>query len=191
MSVSRASTNRKPKKPEPLAEAALYDYAVRELGRRMRTVAELKRLMRTRVEPGESGEAKMLRVVARLQEHRYLDDAAYAATYTRLRQENQKFGRRRVQQDLARKGVANDRIASALDKGYKNLSEEALARDHLARKRITPPSNEKESARVVRLLIRGGFPTETILKILKAWRVDDEPLAALDPLDTSATPDPA
>jgi len=189
MSVSRASTNRKPKKPEPLDEAALYDYAVRALGRRMRTVAELKRLMRTRVEPGESGEAKMLRVVARLQEHRYLDDAAYAATYTRLRQENQKFGRRRVQQELARKGVANDRIASALDKGYENLSEEALARDHLARKRITPPSNEKESARVVRLLVRAGFSTGTIFKILRDWRVSDETLAALETIDANDNAD--
>src|SRR5271155_5247434 len=104
MSVSRASTNRKPKKPEPLAEAALYDYAVRALGRRMRTVAELKRLMKTRVEAGESGEAKMSAVVARLKQQRYLDDSTYATTYTRLRQENEKFGQRRVRQELSRKG---------------------------------------------------------------------------------------
>ncbi len=69
MSYSRAR-----KKPEPLEEAALYDYAVKALGRRMRTVAELKRLMRSRVEEGDSGEVKMLAVVARLHEHRYLDD---------------------------------------------------------------------------------------------------------------------
>jgi len=40
------------KKSAPLDENALYDYAVKALGRRMRTVAELKRLMRSRVETG-------------------------------------------------------------------------------------------------------------------------------------------
>ena len=45
------------KKPEPLTESALYEYAVNALGRHMRTVAELTRLMRQRVEPGESGQA--------------------------------------------------------------------------------------------------------------------------------------
>src|SRR5271156_4375472 len=79
MSISRASTNRKPKKPGPLDEAALYEYAIRTLGRRMRTVTELKRLMQTRVEPGEAGEAKVSAVVLRLKEQRYLDDTAYAA----------------------------------------------------------------------------------------------------------------
>ena len=70
----------------------LYDYAVKALGRAMRTEAELRRLMRTRVEPGERGEAVVNAVVARLKEYGYLDDAAFAETYARLRQENEKLG---------------------------------------------------------------------------------------------------
>jgi hypothetical protein len=54
------------KRPQPLDEAALYQYAVGALARQMRTVAELKRLMSRRVEPGEAGESKMAAVVARL-----------------------------------------------------------------------------------------------------------------------------
>ena len=61
--------------PTPLDEAALYDYAVNALARSMRTVAQLKRLMRRKVEAGETGEEKIAAVVARLHEHRYLDDA--------------------------------------------------------------------------------------------------------------------
>ena len=96
-----------PLRPRPtLDEAALYQYAVGALGRQMRTVAELKRLMSRRVEEGEAGESKMAAVVARLAEQRYLDDSAFASTYTRLRQENQSFGKRRVQQELTRKGRA-------------------------------------------------------------------------------------
>ena len=42
------------KRPKEIVdENALYDYAVRSLGRRMRTVAELKRLMRQRVPKDE------------------------------------------------------------------------------------------------------------------------------------------
>lgn len=172
------------KKPEPLEEPALYDYAIAALGRRMRSVTELKRLMRNRVEEGETGNAKILSVVTRLEEHHYLDDPAYAATYTRLRQDNEKFGKRRVQQELSRKGVSSALISTTLDTAYENVSEEALARKHLERKRIKQPTNEKESARVVRLLVRGGFSTGVIFKILKSWNVSDETLAAVEMIDT-------
>jgi len=92
---------RKSAKPRPfLNESGLYDYAVKALGRQMRTEAELRRLMKARVEPGECGEAAIGQALARLREHGYLDDAAFAETYARLRQENEKLGERRVRQDL-------------------------------------------------------------------------------------------
>ncbi len=99
-------------RPQPLDEAALYQYAVGALARQMRTVAELKRLMSRRVEAGETGESKMAAVVARLADQHYLDDGAFASTYARLRQENQSFGKRRVQQELTRKGVQADLVAA-------------------------------------------------------------------------------
>src|SRR5712664_2267218 len=75
----------RPKKPrEPLTEAALFDYATASLGRRAQTVAELKRKLRTRVEAGETGEQKIAAVVAKLKNYRFLNDAAFAADYTRL-----------------------------------------------------------------------------------------------------------
>jgi len=174
---------RPPKQKEPLDEAKLYDYAVGALGRRMRTVVELKRLMRTRVEDGESGQAKILSVVARLQEQHYLDDPTYAATYTRMRQENERFGKRRVQQELSRKGVQSELISATLDTLYENVAEADLARKHLERKRVKQPTNEKESARVVRLLVRGGFSLGVIFKILKGWNLPDATLAAIKTID--------
>ena len=178
MSFSRAR-----KKREPLGEAALYEYAVGALSRQMRTVAQLKRLMRSRVEEGEAGEAKVNAVVVRLKEQRYLNDTAFAEEYTRLRQTNERFGKRRVQQGLIQKGVHSDLIARTLETAYENVDEEALARAHLARKRVRKPESEKETARVMRLLLRGGFSTGVIFKILKNWQVDDETLAALDSFD--------
>ena len=75
-------------------------------------------------------------------------------------------------------------ISATLDSAYENVSEEALARRHLERKRVKQPTNEKESARVVRLLVRGGFSTGVIFKILKSWNVGDETLAAVETIDT-------
>lgn len=183
------SFGRAKKKAAPLDEEALYEYAIRTLGRRMRTVAEIKRLMRTRVEDGEPGTVKVEAVVARLKERRYLNDTNYAADYTRLRQENASFGKRRIQQDLIVKGVHADVIAKTLDAAYENVSEEELARRHLERKRVRKPENEKEAARVMRLLMRAGFSPGTIFKILKKWNVDEEALAALDSVIEESNPD--
>jgi regulatory protein len=148
----------------------------------MRTEAGLRRLMTPRVEPGERGEAVIDSVLARLKQHGYLNDAAFAETYARLRQENEKFGVRRVRQDLQQKGVAPGLIAETLDARYGQTNEEALARQHLERKRIRKPENEKETARVMRRLVAAGFSPSVIYKILRQWNVPDEALAALDNL---------
>ena len=174
---------RKSAKPRSfLNESGLYDYAVKALGRQMRTEAELRRLMNARVEPGERGEAAIAQALARLREHGYLDDAAFAETYARLRQENEKLGERRVRQDMQQKGLASGLIAETLDARYSQTSEEALAREHLERKRLRKPENEKETARVMRRLVAAGFSTGVIYKILRQWDVPDEALAALDDL---------
>jgi regulatory protein len=175
---------RKSAKPRPfLNEAGLYDYAVKSLGRAMRTEAELRRLMQRRVEPGERGEAAIAAAVCPLREHGYLDDAAFAETYARLRQENEKLGVRRVRQDLQQKGVDSELIAETLEARYGQTSEEALAREHLERKRLRKPENEKETARIMRRLVAAGFSPGVIYKILRQWDVPDEALAALDNLD--------
>ena len=171
------------KKREPLNEAGLYDYALKALGRHMRTEAELKRLMQARVEPDAHGEAAVQAVIARLKERKYLDDQAFAETYTRLRQENQKLGARRVRNDLRQKGIRDDVAEEAVDARYGETNEEALARQHLERKSIRKPANEKETARVMRRLVAAGFSTGVIYKILRRWDVPDESLAALDNLD--------
>ena len=118
---------------EPLNECGLYDYAVKALGRRMRTEAELRRLMRTRVEPGSRGDDVIKAVIARLKEQRYLDDRSYAETYARLRKENEKFGQRRVSKDLRQKGVAAGLVEKTLAESFAKTDEEKLAREHLER----------------------------------------------------------
>lgn len=161
-------------------EAQLYEYAVGALARRMRSVGELKRLLRRRVEPGELGDTLVELIIAKLKEQRYLNDAQYASTYSSLRRENDKFGRRRVITDLKSRGVHSDVIDKAIAGTYENVNEEKLAREYLRRKRLPKPSDQKQAARIFRSLVRAGFGTRTIIAILKKWDVDDEVLTALE-----------
>jgi len=164
---------------EIIDENALYDYAIRALGRRMRTVAELKRLMRQRVPKGERGELLVNMVILRLKHQKYLNDASYAAAYSSFRRDNEKYGKRRVITDLKVKGVHQDVIEKVVDEAYAAVNEEELARAYLKRKRLKKPSNEKDAARIFRGLIRAGFAISVAVKVLKTWDVDDELLTAL------------
>ena len=163
------------------SEDELYEYAVGALARRMRSIAELKRLLRPRVEADtEYGKTLVELVIRRLKDQGYLNDARYAAAYSSFRRDNEKFGRRRVVTDLKAKGVHADVIEQAVDSMYGDISEERQAREYLHRKRIAKPKDQKQAARIFRQLTRAGFGSKTIFAILKKWEVDDEMLSALE-----------
>jgi regulatory protein len=167
--------------PKKIAdEAALYEYAVAALGRRMRSIVELKRLLRNRVQPGESGEALVEAVVSRLKDQRYLNDGQYAAAYSSYRRDNEKFGRRRVISDLKTRGVHPEVIEKAVSSAYADVNEEAQAREFLRRKRLARPSDQIQAGRIFRTLLRAGFGTRAIVAILKKWEVEEEVVSALE-----------
>jgi regulatory protein len=169
----------RPKKTD--SEDVLYEYAVGALARRMRSIAELKRLLRPRVEADtEYGKTLVELVIRRLKDQGYLNDAKYAAAFSSFRRDNEKFGRRRVVTDLKAKGVHAEVIDKAVDSVYDEVNEERQARDYLRRKRLKKPGSQKEAARVFRQLMRGGFVAKTIFAILKKWNVDDETLQVLE-----------
>src|SRR5262249_18672668 len=127
-------------------ESALYEYAIRALGRRMRTVAELKRLLRRRVENDEHGELLIETVIAHLKEQKYVNDSQYASTFTSLRKENNSFGKRRVIAELRQRGVHDDIIEKTVTKAYLESDEEDLARNFLRRKHLCMPTDQKQAA---------------------------------------------
>ena len=169
----------RPKKTD--SEDELYEYAVGALARRMRSVAELKRLLRPRVEAEtEYGQTLVELVIRRLKDQGYLNDARYAAAYSSFRRENEKFGRRRVITDLKIKGVHAEVIEKAVESVYGGVSDEHLAREYLKRKRLVKPKDQQQSARIFRQLMRAGFTAKTIFAILRKWDVDDDTLSALE-----------
>ncbi len=153
----------------PLDEAGLLDYAVKSLASRMKSERDLRRVMSRRAEAGEDGPRAMDAVLAKLKELGYLSDERFAADYTRLRQENEKFGRRRVQQGLMQKGVASATVNEAVGKAYEEVDEIALARAYVERKRMRKPEGDKETARTMRRLVAAGFSTKAIWAVLRGW----------------------
>jgi regulatory protein len=164
------------------SEDELYEYAVGALARRMRTVAELKRLLRARIEEPESeyGETLVELVIRRLKDQGYLNDSQYAAYYSSMRRDNQKVGRRRVITELKTRGVHASIIEKEVGEAYESVSEEKQAREYLRKKRLQKPKDQKETARILRQLVRAGFASRTIFGILKKWDVEDEILTALE-----------
>lgn len=164
------------------SEDELYAYAVGALARRMRTVAELKRLMRARVDDAESeyGQTLIELVIRRLKDQGYLNDSQYAASYSSLRRDNQKFGRLRVVTELKKRGVHGEVIDKAMEATYESVNEEKQAREYLRKKRLAKPRDQKQAARIFRQLMRAGFGSKTIFAILKKWDVDEETLTALE-----------
>jgi regulatory protein len=163
------------------SENELYEYAVGALGRRMRSIAELKRLLRQKVDSQtEIGQTLVELVIRRLKDQGYLNDAKYAGAYSALRRDNEKFGRRRIVTELKVKGVHAEIIDKIVESTFSEVNEEKQAREYLSRKRLKKPQDKKQAARIFRQLMRAGFGTKTIFTILKKWNVDDEVLSTLE-----------
>ena len=141
----------------------------------MKSERDLRRKLLDRVEPGEEGEARAQAVLAKLKDLGYLSDERFAADYTRLRQENDKLGRRRVQQGLMQKGISMPLAASTLSAAYDEIDETRLIREYIARKRLKQPDNpdrelrQKETAKIMRRLTAAGFSSRAIWKVLRDW----------------------
>jgi regulatory protein len=161
-------------------EATLYEYALGALGRQMRTVAEMKRLMRTRTAHQPDCDTLVEAVTARLKQQRYLNDSSYASAYSLSRRDNEKFGRMRVVQDLRARGVHPDVIGKTVGETYAEVDEQTLARQFAERKHLTQPKDQKQAARIFRMMARAGFSTRVIVHLLRGWHVGDETLSALE-----------
>jgi regulatory protein len=169
MPFHRKSTSTRP----PLTEPELLDYAVKSLASKMKSERDLHRRLAPRADL-----ATVDKVVAKLKELGYLSDARFAADFARLRQENEKLGKRRVQQGLMQKGIATSLASEAITKQYKDVDETTLARQYIERKRLKQPSGDreqrqKETAKIMRRLITAGFSSRAIWAVLRDWAGSD------------------
>lgn len=96
----------------------------------------------------------------------YVDDRRYAANYIYFHQE--KKSRRRLKEDLIRKGIDRDLIDDCLEEADLT-SEEAKIQELLVKKQYDPTkADPKEKARMIRFLLGRGFDYDRIRDALKS-----------------------
>ncbi|NUO39623.1 MAG: regulatory protein RecX [Gemmatimonadaceae bacterium] len=153
------------------AEAArlkVYDRALNMLAFRARSSAELARSLVRKGEPRELVD----HAVARLQEQGLLDDAAYAQSFTRMKVLGAQQSRRRVQQELARKGVARTVTDAAISTVFEEegVDQRAIV-EQAARKKLrslTKLDPVVQRRRLYAFLARRGYDSEDIRHAMDA-----------------------
>src|SRR5215831_8599136 len=161
--------------PQKLDEAALWEYAVRTLARSAQSSGQL----RAKLEQKAQKRADVDAVLARLKEFRYLDDRKFAESFAVSRLENQQLGRNRVLRDLRERRVSPAMAQRTVAKVYEQVDEPALIENYVRRRYRSAAreglfQDEKELASAYRRLMRAGFTSGNIVRVLKRFARDPE-----------------
>jgi regulatory protein len=162
---------------------ATYDRALNMIAVRARSSAELRRLL---VRKGELPEYVDL-AIERLLRAGFLDDASFARQFARSKAVGSGLSRRRVQLELARRGVAREVADAAIAEVFaeEHVDEEGTL-ERVARKKMK--SLERLDANVQRrrlysFLARRGYDSDDIARTLRTLLSADD--RAVDELRAS------
>ena len=155
------------------SEDDLYAVAVRALMRRAHSIHEMKEYLGRR-----TSDADLVgTIIARLRQSKYLDDARYAAEFTRQHAQSRRQGRFRIARELRGRGVPDHHIEAALDSVFAETDESTLVRARLKRRlaHLRGPLDERKLASLYRSLLGAGFSTDVIRKELHGVTRGDLP----------------
>lgn len=148
------------------AHLAVYDRALNMLAFRARSANELTRSL---VRKGEE-RADVDRAIDRLREQGLLDDAAFAQAFTRAKVLGANQSRRRVQQELGRKGVARDVSEAAINAVFeaecidqREVVEAAARKKARSLARLDPVVQRR---RLYAFLARRGYDADDIRRAM-------------------------
>jgi regulatory protein len=146
--------------------------AHRAVGRRERTVAELRTLLeRKRVEPEAIDDA-----VAELIQAGLLDDARYASRFAEDKRELERWGSERIARELQRRGVPPALIEAAIaDRSREAELETAML---VLEQRVPAPRDDRDRDRAWRMLVRRGYEAEVAYEAVRRHERGDERRAA-------------
>ena len=137
--------------------------ALRLLALRSRTVSEIRERLGRRFDNNT-----VEKVVSRLLSDGLLDDADYAQQWRQSRERRKPRGPRMIAKELKARGVADDLIKDALE-GYDSLEAARRAAFRYAT-RQSAADRTIFDRRVGAFLVRRGFETEVIRKVLQEFR---------------------
>ena len=147
---------------ERLAKAKNYVY--RLLGYRARSCQEVRERLK------KKGFSKKIidRVVVELKELDYLNDAEFSSTWVDMKLSTSPCGKRLIEQELRRKGIDEEIIRDATERGYSERDEGEIAYN-LALRRVQKYSDlddKKKWQRLYNFLARRGFLLELVYDVV-------------------------
>ncbi|HEY9228464.1 MAG TPA: regulatory protein RecX [Gemmatimonadaceae bacterium] len=156
--------------PSPRPEKkprSTYERALDMLEARARGATELRRLLLKKGEP----EADVDETIARLQRAGLIDDAVYARQFARSKALGAGLSRRRLQQELTKRGVAQDVTSDAIEDVFADEEvDEDAAIERVARKKLRMLTKVDDATRRRRLysfLARRGYESEDIGRVMR------------------------
>ncbi|HKW47313.1 MAG TPA: regulatory protein RecX [Gemmatimonadaceae bacterium] len=159
---------------------ATYDRALNMIALRARSSSELRRLL---LRKGESSEFVDV-AIERLLRAGFLDDASFARQFARSKAVGAGLSRRRVQQELARRGVARDVADAAIAEVFieEHVDEEGTL-ERVARKKMKSlerldPSVQRR--RLYSFLARRGYDSDDIARTVHSVMSHDEAVDAAE-----------
>jgi len=131
--------------------------------------------MLERMRRWELDDAALARVMARLVKERYVDDERYARAFVKDKVRNNKWGRRKVEQALWQKRIADDireRVLDEVDEEeYLNVLRPLLKQ----KRKSTKAENDYElKQKLVRFALGRGFTYDIIRQCIDVDEVPDE-----------------
>jgi regulatory protein len=153
-----------------------YARALDMLEARARAVTELRRLLIKKGEPPEEVDA----AIERLRVAGVLDDANFARQLTRSKALGGGHSRRRIQQELAKRGVARDVSDEAIEEVFEEEGiDETAAIERVARKKLRLLGGldlATQKRRLFGFLARRGYDSDAIARVLRVvlTPTDDE-----------------
>lgn len=143
------------------------DAAYRFLGRRDRTVAEV----RERLEGQEIDAEVIDEAIAELTRQGYLDDARYAHRFVEDRRTIDAWGAERIERRLLAVGIEPALIAAAI--GERGAAEELEAALTVLRRRFPhAPTDDRDRDRALGLLVRKGYDLDLAYDAVRAYERD-------------------
>jgi regulatory protein len=147
---------------------ATYDRALNLLALRARSARELRRALVRKGEPPHQVDA----AIARLEAAGFLDDGAFARQFARSKAVGAGMSRRRIQQELGRRGVAravgDEAVAIVFEE--EQLDERAVV-ENAARKKLRSLKKldaETRKRRLYAFLARRGYERDDIRRVMQA-----------------------
>lgn len=142
----------------------LMQYALKLIAKKRYTAHELKKMLKKKDNEASQQREKVL---TRLKELGYIDDAAFARDYISTRIQLNPRGKRLLNIELLRKGVDKQVIDRALEKA--DIDEISLAKRVLEKRkhRFVSLGSYKKRAKMMRFLASRGFSSDAIYNVLE------------------------